>query len=263
MRRPTIALALGSGAFRGLAHIGVLDTFEREGIPVDMIAGTSMGALVGAIYAAGVTPKEMEARLESLNEMYLYDVTIPRRGLLSGRRAQALVEEMTGAKTFEQARLPFAAVACDFATGERVVLREGPMHEAVRASTSIPGVFVPVERDGRTLVDGGLVGRVPSDVCHEMGADLVIGVDVGYRGQHMETGGIIEILIHTIDIFEWQVAKQHVSEADLMITPNVLDFNPARIGGRGLECVQRGRDAALQALREVRRLIDGWAERTG
>ncbi|MCL1964596.1 MAG: patatin-like phospholipase family protein [Firmicutes bacterium] len=252
----SVGLALGSGAFRGLAHIGVLDVFEREGIQVDRIAGTSVGALIGAAYVSGCRPAEMEARAKGLNETLYYDIVIPRQGVLAGKRLEALVEEMTEGRTFAQANIPFAVVACDFAAMETVVLRDGPMHEAVRASVSIPGVFVPVEREGRMLVDGGIVDRVPADVCRAMGADIVIGVDVGYRGQRVETSGIIEHVLHAYDILEWQVAQRHVSEADLMITPDVVGFNPARMGGRALECVERGRAAARAALGEVRALIE-------
>jgi len=257
MTRVKVGLALGSGAFRGLAHIGVLDVLEREGIPIDMIAGTSIGALIGACYVSGVGPGEMETAAMNLNEAQYYDIVIPRKGFLAGKRLASLVEELTRGKTFEQAIIPFAAVACDFASMELVVLKEGPMFEAVRASVSIPGVFVPVEMDGRTLVDGGIVDRVPADVCRAMGADIVIGVDVGYRGQRVETNGMIEHVLHAYDILEWQAARRYASEADLMITPDVVDFNPVRLGGRAQECVERGRAAAAGAIAEVRELMKG------
>ena len=255
MPLPKIGLALGSGAFRGLAHIGVLDVFEKEGIPVDIIAGTSIGSLIGAAYVSGLSPAEMEKCVSGLNEIQYYDISVPRRGILAGKRVQKLVEELTEGKTFAQARLPFAAVACDFETMEVVTLSEGPMHEAVRASVSIPAVFVPVEMNGRVLVDGGIVNRVPADVCRSMGADIVIGVDVGYRGQRVKTHNIIDQVLHAYDILEWQVTEHRVSEADMMITPDVLDMDPARMGSRGLECKERGRTVAREALAEVRRLI--------
>lgn len=256
MQNPKLGLALGSGAFRGLAHIGVLDVFEKEGFAIDMIAGTSIGSLIGAAYVSGMSPDEMQARALTLNELYYYDVIIPRRGILAGNRLRALVEELTGGKTFAQARIPFAATACDFETMEVVVLREGPMHDAVRASISIPAVFLPVEMNGRKLVDGGIVDRVPADVCRALGADIVIGVDVGYRGQRVETSNIIDHVMHAYDILEWQVAQQRVSDADLLITPDVLDIDPIRMGTRGLECIERGRAAARMAVNQVRELID-------
>lgn len=259
MQAPRLGLALGSGAFRGLSHIGVLDVFEKEGIPIDLIAGTSIGALVGAVYAAGMTPLEMEEKVNALAEWQYYDIVIPRHGFLAGNRLQALVKELTEGKTFAEARLPLSITACDFETMEAVVLREGVMHEAVRASVSIPAVFVPVERDGRTLVDGGIVDRVPAGVCRAMGATIVIGVDVGYRGQRVKARGIIEQVMHAYDILEWQVAQQRFSEADLIITPDVLDIDPARMGGRGLECIERGRTAARAAVGRIRELLEAAA----
>ncbi len=256
MQKPKVGLALGSGAFRGLAHIGILDVFLAEGIPIDIVAGTSIGSLVGAVFAAGMLPPEMEEIVRGLKEHQYYDVVIPRKGLLAGKRVQTLVAELTENKTFEETVLPFAAVACDFEALDEVIIREGPLHEAVRASISIPGVFVPVEREGRVLVDGAFVNRVPASVCRGMGADIVIGVDVGYRGQRTQTENIVENVMHALDIFEWQMAKHHVSDADLMLAPDVMDFNPARIGDRGLECIERGRIAAREALPQIRALLE-------
>lgn len=257
MREMKVGLALGSGAFRGLAHIGVLDVLEHEGIPIDMIAGTSIGALIGAVYLSGMSPEAMEKRVGELNETHYYDLVMPRKGFLAGKRLQSLVRELTDGKTIEEASKPFAAVACDFETMQVTVLREGPMDEAVRASVSIPGVFVPMEmEDGRLLVDGGIVDRVPADICRDMGADIVIGVDVGYRGQTIRTNTIIEHMLHAYDILEWQVAQQRVSDADLMITPDVVDTDPARLGNRGALCVERGRVAARLALPEIRALLE-------
>ena len=261
MRTPKLGLALGSGAFRGLAHIGVLDVFLQEGLPVDMIAGTSFGAVVGGVYAAGMEPGEMERRACELSEIQYYDITVPRRGFLAGNRVSALLKELTQGRAFAQTRLPFAAVACDFETMEKVVLQEGPIYEAVRASISIPGVFVPVTRGERVRVDGGLVDRVPADVCRRMGADVVVGVDVGYRGQRVAAGNILENVLHAYDILEWQVARAHVSLSDVLIAPNVLDIDPARIAGRAVEIIERGRTAARAALADVRAALDRWTER--
>jgi len=140
---------------------------------------------------------------------------------------------------------------------EAVPLAEGPLHEAVRASCSIPGIFVPVEKDGRVLVDGGLLERVPAAMCRALGVDVVIGVDVGYRGQRVKAENLMQHVMHAIDIFEWQIAQQRVSEADLMITPNVLDIDPLRIGDRTIECIERGRMAAVGALAQIRSLLGG------
>lgn len=255
MQTPSIGLALGAGAFRGLAHIGVLDVFEQEKINISAIAGCSMGSLIGAIYASGMPIQDLIQYGETFHERQVYDVVIPREGMLAGKKMQALVRELTNDKTFAETILPFAAIACDFETMETVVLNEGPLHEAVRASCSIPGIFVPFLKDNRMLVDGGLLERVPAALCRSLGVDIVIGIDVGYRGQQVKTGNIMQNVMHAIDIFEWRIAKQSTSEADLMIAPDVLDIDPLRIGGRVLECVERGRDAAYAALPKIRSLL--------
>ena len=256
MRTPTVGLALGAGAFRGLAHIGVLEVFERENIPISAIAGCSMGALIGAIYVSGKSPQEMQEYTKSFHERQVYDLTIPRQGILAGRKLQQIVKDLTDEKTFADTKMPFAALACDFETMEPVVLTEGPLHEAVRASCSIPGIFVPFEKENRVLVDGGLLERVPAAICRQLGVDIVIGVDVGYRGQPVKTENILHTVMHAIDIFEWQIAKLRVCEADLMIMPDVLDIDPLRIGERAAECVRRGRAAAMNALDQIYALLD-------
>lgn len=259
----TVGLALGAGAFRGLAHIGVLDVFTKHDIPITAIAGCSMGSLIGAIYASGMPVQDLLRYAESFNERQIYDLTIPRHGMLAGKKMQALVRELTEDKTFADTCVPFAALACDFETMEPVILDEGPLHEAVRASCSIPGIFVPLSRDGRILVDGGLLERVPAALCRSLGVDIVIGIDVGYRGQRVTTGSIMQHVMHAIDIFEWQIAQQRTSEADLMITPDVLDIDPMFIGNRALDCIDRGRVAAMEALPRIRALMESARQQTG
>lgn len=255
MRMPTVGLALGAGAFRGFAHIGVLEVFEQENIKISAIAGCSMGSLIGAVYVCGKSPKELRAYAENFNERQVYDLVIPRQGMLAGKKMQMLVKELTEDKTFADTLIPYSALACDFETMEAVTLNEGPLHEAVRASCSIPGIFVPFEKAGRVLVDGGLLDRVPAAMCRSLGVDIVIGVDVGYRGQHVKAENLMQHVMHAIDIFEWQIAQQRVSEADLIITPDVLDIDPLRVGGRTTECIQRGRTAASEAMDKIRALI--------
>lgn len=175
-----IGLALGSGSARGLAHIGVIKALEEEQIKIDYIAGTSIGALIGAAYAGG----EMDRF-----EKFLYtvdwktiasycDFVFPRKGLLQGQKINQLFDNFLTHKTFEETKIPFVAVATDLVTGEEVILKSGDLIQAVRASISLPGVFQPVQYNGSYLVDGGLVNPVPANVVKAMGADLVIAVDL-------------------------------------------------------------------------------------
>ena len=176
-----IGYALGGGAARGLSHIGVLKVLDEHGISPDIIAGTSIGAIVGALYAGGYEPSEIEQLVLGLDWkklVYLVDMTLPLSGLLQGKRVVSLLKSILGDLTFSQLRCDFACVATDIINGEQVVLRDGSLIEAVRASISIPGIFTPVAIKGRYLVDGGLINAVPVSVCREMGAEYVIGVNV-------------------------------------------------------------------------------------
>ena len=176
-----VGLALGSGAARGLAHIGVLRYFEHVGIEVGWIAGSSIGALVGAAYATGMSSDEMIQIMEHLDRkklVKLFSPMISTRGVVSGRSLVSFFRALLGNIRIEDLKIPFCAVATDFHTGERVVISEGELTEAVRASISIPVIFHPVEIGKHTLVDGGLVDPVPVEVVKQMGATQIIAVSV-------------------------------------------------------------------------------------
>jgi len=176
-----IGLALASGGARGSAHVGVLKVLEREGIRISAVAGTSIGAVVGGAYAAGLSVERLEQEwlktdLPRVIKSFL--PTFPRAGLSSGGEFRKELYHLLGDIRIEELEMPFAAMATDIDTGEAVVIREGPLYEAIRASASIPGIFHPVRWHGRLLVDGGLVEPLPVRICRELGADLVIGVDI-------------------------------------------------------------------------------------
>lgn len=176
-----IGYALGGGAARGLSHIGVLKILDEYGVSPDLIVGTSMGALIGALYASGLKARDIEEvvlELDWKRLVLLADVGLPTRGMIQGKRVISLLQSILGDMTFSQLKHDFACVATDIATGEQVILHDGSLIDAVRASISIPGIFTPVLVDDRYLVDGGLVNEVPVSVCRAMGADYVIGVNV-------------------------------------------------------------------------------------
>ncbi|MDO8989536.1 MAG: patatin-like phospholipase family protein [Sideroxyarcus sp.] len=181
--KPGIGLALGSGSARGLAHLGVIRALEEAGIAVDCIAGSSMGALIGAIHAAGKLD-ELEAAFLDFDwktTASFFDVVLPKSGLLDGNRISELVRAHIHADTIELLATPFAAVATDIVSGEEVVIRSGDVIEAVRASISVPGIFTPVRSNGRILVDGGLTNPVPVSAARAMGAGIVIAVDLNHQ----------------------------------------------------------------------------------
>ncbi len=175
-----VGLALGSGGARGAAHVGVLKVLEREGVKISAIAGSSIGAMVGGAYAAGIPLSRIEEEWLTTSRTRLlrsFLPTFPRTGLSSGAGLRRYLREILGEVRIEELPIPFAAVATDLDTGEAVVLRSGPLVEAIRASTAIPGVFQPVRWEGRLLVDGGMVEPLPVRVCRELGAEVVIAVD--------------------------------------------------------------------------------------
>ncbi|BCR04181.1 phosphoesterase [Desulfuromonas versatilis] len=172
-------LALGSGAARGMAHIGVLKALEAGGVKVDVLSGTSFGAFIGALYAAGVGVAQMEEVARGVDWQHLaklLDPTIPTSGLIDGRKLTRFMAEMLPARTFEELKIPLGVVATDVETGEAVVIRRGNLLEALRASVAFPGIFTPVPFGERFLIDGGLLNPVPVDVAYELGAEVVIGV---------------------------------------------------------------------------------------
>ncbi len=178
-----IGLALGGGGARGLAHIGVLKVLQRERIPIDVITGTSMGGIVGALFAVGKSTEEMETealKRGDIGQIFkLIDLRLIGSGLLGGKRIKKLLAEMLGAETtFADLRVPFAVVSSDYTSGREVVLKEGKVVDAVRATMSVPGVFEPVELNNCQLLDGGVLNNVPVDVARELGAEKVIAVDV-------------------------------------------------------------------------------------
>jgi NTE family protein len=176
-----IGCALGGGGARGLSHIGVLKVLNEQGIFPDIIAGTSIGAIVGALYAGGYKPGEIEKLILGMDWktlVHLVDVALPFNGFLKGKRVVSLLESILGDLTFPQLKVAFACVATDIINGKQVVLRDGSLVEALHASIALPGIFKPVAIKGQYLVDGGLVNTVPVSVCRDMGAEYVIGINV-------------------------------------------------------------------------------------
>jgi NTE family protein len=257
-----IGLAFGGGAARGLAHIGVLEVLEEEGIPVDMISGTSAGAVVGALYAQGKDArliKELALEVSRKRLASLADITLSRSGFIQGRRIKHLMARAIGADVqFSDLKIPFACVATDLMTGEEIVISYGSVLEAVRASISVPGVFTLARWKGRYLVDGGLVNPVPARVLRDMGADFVIAVNVMPDVSERESGlrrrkqpGIISIMVQSMYIASHSLIRSGTQHADVVIQPKLpnISFGDFR---KAEECIARGAQAAREALPEIR-----------
>jgi NTE family protein len=185
---PRIGLALSGGVARGPVHVGVLSVLEREGIPIDFVAGVSAGSLVGAAYCAGLPLPEMRKMAAVLGWRNMASPTWPRYGLVSFAKIETLLEDWLGELDIRDLAIPFATVVTDLDRGEQVVLREGRLATAVRASCSVPGLVTPVEMDGHYYCDGGVSDNLPVDVVRQMGADFVIGVDLFVPHYHRRLG---------------------------------------------------------------------------
>lgn len=250
-----IGLALSGGATRGLAHIGALEVLEENNIPVHMIAGTSMGSLVGGLYAAGRTPKFMRDLSESITlseERKYIDITIPRMGLIKGKKIEQLIHTLCGGRQIEDLSIPYKAVACCIEDNSIVAFEKGNLTSAIRCSIAIPGVFEPVVYQGKTYVDGGVLDRIPVNEVREMGADYVIAVDVNSRGGTNATPkSIFDVLFTVFEMMEWQAMERKADNADTDILANVRHINPASFR-QAKECIDIGRTATLEVIEKIK-----------
>jgi NTE family protein len=217
-----VTLALGGGAARGIAHIGVLKVLAEEGIPVRGVAGTSVGSVVGAGLCAGRDWRWMLEAVRSLRWSDLVQPAVPRMGMLATERLERFLERSLGVARFEDLHLPFAAVAVDISTGEEVVLRSGLLAPAIRASCSLPGIFEPVAAGGRLLVDGGLVNNVPADVARMLAGGPVLAVNLnGGIRQPVRPRSIVDVLTSSFAIIALRSIQQGLAAADIVVAPDL------------------------------------------
>jgi len=249
-----IGLALGSGAARGLAHIPVIEVLENEGIRIDMIAGTSIGSLIGGVYATGVPIKYIKGIAKEINWDHITDITFPRKGLIKGDKLLSFLEVITQGKNIEDLNIPFRAIACDIESGKHIVLKEGSVAKAVRASTSIPGIYIPFKHQDRLLVDGGVLDPVPISTVRDMGADMVIAVDVSTKTVNYEANNIFDILFNTFDIIQHELEKHRTLDADIIIRPDLSGYNSFDLDSYE-KCFSAGYDAVKNALPQIKELI--------
>ncbi len=253
-RQPTLGLALGGGAARGFAHIGVIQVLEEQGIKVDLVAGTSAGSLVAALYAAGMSGNELQTLAEGMDEGAITDWSFPGRGLIRGDALARYVRAKTGGRLIEQMKLPLGIVATDLADGRPVLFRSGDTGLAVRASSAVPAVFQPVLIGGREYVDGGLVAPVPVRFAREMGAELVIAVDISSPPADKAPSDAMRMLLQTFAIMGRSINQFELRDADVVLRPKLLGVGSADFGARR-QAVLAGREAALGALALLRERI--------
>lgn len=238
-RRPVIGLALGGGGARGYAHLGVLKALQQANIPVDVIAGTSMGALIGAVYATESSVDKAEniaINIRYGQMLHMTDLTIPNRGLISGNRIEKYLNTLFMERDFDQLQKELIVVATDINTGDTIYFKSGQVARAVRASIALPGIFCPIESEGRLLVDGTITEPVPVEALKDAGAELILSVDVSSSVNHAES---------FYQTFKWCKELPSVKACSRFVSPNSLRFlgpivpESIQIVGRSLEINDR------------------------
>ena len=254
MNRKKIGIALGSGGAKGFAHVGVLKALEEHHIPVDLVSGSSMGSLVGAFYATGMRPDFMDRLARSLTWRHWVDVTVPRVGLIAGKKIHDMVTLLTRGTEFAQIDMPLAIVATELLSKRLVTFTSGRISDAVRASISIPGVFVPYVREDGVYVDGGVMERVPVAAARDLGADVVIAVDVAAFMKHEVPGTMMDVIMMSLDAMTDQLVQQRIPTADLCITPNLSDIGTSQFS-RAAEAIEIGYQTTLSLMSKIRELV--------
>ena len=221
----SIGLALGGGAAKGIAHIGVLQVLEERGVEIEYISGTSIGALVASYYAFGKSLDEIKRVGKGMSFSSMAGLSIQRKGVFSTRSIRDMLLRDIGDVEIQDAKIPLAICATDILTGEKVMLRSGKLADAVCASTAVPGIFVPVEIDGRTLVDGGITENVPVSVLEEMGAGITIAVDLNGVSRYQEPKDMVAIMGNAIDIAIDQRTKEQLKKADLVLSFDLASYS--------------------------------------
>ncbi len=254
-KKKKVGLALSGGGARGLAHIGVLKALHDNRIPVDYIAGTSVGSLIGSLYAGGVNITTMMEIASKVKWKNFFRIVLSKTGLVSSEEIEKFVISLIGKKTFPEMEIPFSCVALDISTGQKLVLNKGEVHKAVRASCSFPWMYIPLKTEHHMLVDGVLEENLPSQTAKKMGADFIIGVDVIPRTEKIECfNNVLEIFDRALDIFILNQNKAPKKGCDVLITPikekvTSLELDKAQY------LVELGEEAAKEAMPQIKNAL--------
>lgn len=253
-RQPVIAIALGGGGAKGFAHIGVLKVLESHGIKAKIVTGTSAGSFVGSLYASGKTPYQLQQIALNFKESDIRDLTLNRQGFIQGQKLQDFVNKNVANKPIEQFSIRFAAVATRLDNGRRADFIKGNAGQAVRASCSIPNVFVPATIGGTKYVDGGLVSPIPVKTAKDMGADIVIAVDISARPDSSKAANMFGLLDQTINIMGQQSINEELDQATIVITPKVGHIGTLDLKASN-ETILEGEKAAQLKIRAIQKAI--------
>ncbi len=251
-RKRKVLLAFGGGAARGMANIGVIKVLEEEGIPIDFMIGSSMGALVASSYALGMKVPQLIVEAEHFTWKDIADITFPKIAMLKGERLAGTITRLTQGKTFSDTRIPIAITATDILSGEEVIFTEGNLQKIVQASCSWPGFFPPVAIDGRLLGDGGMRNSVPVKWAKQFDATYIIAVRVGFSPQNITGDNIFQLMIQSIQIMGEELDKYQSMSANVVIAPeighvNQIDFHLAP------EIIHKGEEATRQVVKKIKK----------
>jgi NTE family protein len=254
---PTIALVLGGGAGKGFAHVGVIKALEAHGITPDMVVGTSAGSVVAALYAGGYNGFELQRISLSMDEDTVRDWVLPNRGFIRGNALQDFINEAVQGRLMQYLDRKLAVVATDLQTGEAMVFQSGNVGMAVRASSSVPGIFRPVKIGTREYVDGGLVSPVPVKVARELGADIVIAVNISNIPRKSKVNDTVGILLQTFTIMGHVIASRELLEADVVISPDITELTSTNFNSRNYAIIE-GEKAGLKAVVAIEEKIEAF-----
>lgn len=254
-----IGLALGGGAARGFAHIGVIKALEAQGIHADVVVGTSAGSVVGALYAAGNSGFQLQRIAFDMDEAAISDWAMPlfgkSTGVLKGEALQSYVNKAVNNLPMEKLKIPFGAVATDLKNGQPILFQRGNTGMAVRASSAVPGVFQPVTINGRSYVDGGLVAPVPVRYAREMGADFVIAVNISTQADVQATVSSVDVIMQTFSIMGQRINQYELKDADIVIAPSLGKMAGNDFNGRN-QAILAGEQAAAQVMAQIKQKLE-------
>jgi len=258
-KEPKIALVLGGGAAKGFAHVGVIRVLEQEKIPIGMIVGTSVGSLIGGMYAANPDSFQLEwlAFKIDRNDILDFSIVYSKFGPVQGARLESFLEQNVKVKKIEETKIPFCPVATDLNTGETVTLDRGSLAKAIHASSAIPGVFVPVQFDNRTLVDGGVTDNVACDIAKAKGADIVIAVNLSKDVKNYQIDSLVDIMAQSVSIMMHRSTKEKLGAGDVVIEPDtkgisMFDFSQKK------QLMEEGMKSARAAMPRIKDLIENY-----
>lgn len=250
-----VGLALGGGASKGFAHIGIIKVLKENGIPVKVVTGTSAGSIVGSLFASGMSPDRLELEAEILGKTDLVDLTLSTSGFIKGEKLQNYINRKVSGRQIQQFPIKFAAVATDFETGKAVAFNQGNVGQAVRASAAIPNVFQPVIIGRHKYVDGGLSQPVPVSSARRQGANFVIAVDISARPSKNIGQGFFSYLDQTLNVMSVSALQNELGQADVVIKPQVLDLGAVGGFDQKKRAIRLGEEAARAALPEIKRKL--------